>query len=281
MTTRSIPPHQLAKLYGVVPERHMGQNFLVNPRVVDAIVTAAGVDTTRPVVEIGAGFGILTERLVATGAEVYAVERDDQCVDYLKKTFSGTPNIHLIADDVFTWFAREQHRFKAGGYAVVANLPYSIATHVLRVFLEAARHPSRMTVLLQKEVADRLVARPGEMSVLSLMGQAYSTPRIVKSVSAGNFWPVPKVASAVVLFDTVGWRFPGIIEEDFFRIAKAGFSARRKKLLNALHGVLRTPLEDLRTVFAHVGVSENARAQELSLEQWKKLVGRFVTDTRT
>lgn len=259
----------------------MGQNFLVNPRVVDAIVTAAAVDTSCPVVEIGAGFGILTERLIATGAEVYAVERDDQCVDYLMKKFSSTQNVHLIADDVFTWFAREQHRFNAGGYEVVANLPYSIATHVLRVFLEAAHHPARMTVLLQKEVAERLVARPGEMSVLSLMGQAYSTPRIVKRVSAGNFWPVPKVASAVVLFDAVGWRFPGIVQEDFFRIAKAGFSARRKKLLNALHGVLRIPLEDLRAVFAHVGISENVRAQELGLEQWKKMVSRIVTDARS
>jgi 16S rRNA (adenine1518-N6/adenine1519-N6)-dimethyltransferase len=144
---------------------------------------------------------------------------------------------------------------------------------VIRRFLEEPPRPHRITVLVQKEVAERIVAEPGSTSVLSIMAQSQSSPKLVATIPPGDFWPAPQIDSALVAFEDITWKFPGVSQRDFFRIVKVGFSARRKKLVNNLAGGLHLDVQKVRQVMSSVHIGENARAQELTLEQWAEIVG--------
>ncbi len=272
MTDLKKKTRELCRIYGIKPARELGQHFLVDAAVLDDIVRVAALPSLCAVIEIGPGFGVLTERLAEGSREVFAIELDAKLAQVLQGKFSAYPHVHVVHDDIFRWLRASTAVVASKPYAIVANLPYNIASHVLRVFLELSPKPVQMTVLLQKEVAERLTASAGDTSVLSIMAQAYANPRLVRTIAQSSFWPEPAVESALVVLDAPQWKFPQIAERDFFRVVKAGFSARRKKLVNNLAAVLRLSSDDAHHALSSAGIPRLARAQELTLEQWAELV---------
>ncbi|MFC1687865.1 16S rRNA (adenine(1518)-N(6)/adenine(1519)-N(6))-dimethyltransferase RsmA [Patescibacteria group bacterium] len=265
----------LCKREGLPPIHSYGQNFLINQEVLDDILSVASLTSQSVVIEIGSGIGVLTEKISEASQEVYAIELDRGYARYLKKTFKNRSHVHVINQDAIGWWETAHKDFQNGSFAVVSNLPFNIASHVLRIFLEKTPRPSYMVLLLQKEVAERVVAPPGEMSVLSVMVQAYSDVHLECIVSRESFLPQPQVDAGLVSIKNIGWKYPGIDEDRFFKIVKAGFSARRKKLKKNLSSIFSAKQLDIASILSSVGASRNSRAQELTLNQWADIVKAY------
>lgn len=260
-------------------KKSLGQNFLNSKTVARDIVRAAELSPSETVLEIGPGRGFLTGEILATGARVIAVEKDDRMIPLLEEKFAGEIAhglLTLIHGDILDLTPQKGPTFfpkKVGpfwNYKIVANIPYYITGQILRLFLEAERKPDRMILMLQKEVADRIVARDKKESILSIAVKAYGTPRIVKKVPARYFTPAPKVDSAVLAIgDISGKHFKDRLEEEhFFEVVKAGFAHKRKRLAGNLKNIYggRTSL-----VMGGAGIDPNARAEDVALEGWLKL----------
>ena len=219
--------------------------------------------------EVGAGLGTLTRLLVERAGEILAVELDDRLVGVLRQRFAGVPNLQVIHADILKL---DDLGTAPGGYKVVANLPYYITSAVLRRFLSREPRPGLMVVTMQREVAGRIVARPGKMSLLAVSVQLYGRPQIVARIPAGAFYPPPKVDSAVVRIDVkkrpTVLLAEGITEEIFFRVVRAGFAQRRKTLRNSLSAGLHRRPESVGIALAQVGVDPRRRAQTLNLDEW-------------
>lgn len=246
-------------------KKSLGQNWLVDEGVIEKIVDAAGIKPGETVLEIGPGTGVLTQALVNAGATVTAIEFDHTLIENLQKRF-GT-DITLIQGNVL-----EMNLESLGSsYKVVANIPYNITSDILRFFLTHQYKPSRMVLMVQWEVAKRITASPPDMSLLSVMCQLYARCKRVVKVPAGAFRPIPKVDSGVVQLDLHDLQKKGDIDpESVLRVAKVGFSSRRKQLKNTLVALGRSS-EDLQTVFKKLGVDSSARPQTLQIEAWVKL----------
>lgn len=262
----------LLKRYGLRPSKGLGQNLLVDQGALQKIVAAAELVANDTVLEIGAGLGTLTEQLARAAGRVVAVELDERMTSVLRETLSGFDNVALIQGDIL---ALDPAKLVAPvtQYKVVANLPYYITSAVLRHLLEASLRPQRMVVTVQREVAERIVARPGQMSLLSVSVQFYGRPQILFRIRPGSFYPSPEVESAVIRIDM--YDAPPVDVEDvdaFFRVAKAGFAQRRKQLRNTLAGGLRLPPEEVEARLQEAGVDPKRRAQTLSLEEWARVV---------
>ena len=238
--------------YGVRPSKGLGQNFLVDKRVLGKIIEAANLGKENTVLEIGAGIGTLTLELAKKAKKVIAVEKDPKMCEILHETMKGYENVEIIQGDIlkleifnfqFSIFKQKPNaknqmpktkcKIQNTRYKVVANLPYYITSPVIRKFLEAENPPSEMILMVQKEVAQRICARPPRMNLLAVSVQFYAEPKIVSYVSKNSFWPSPKVDSAIIKIarnknqETVN-------KELFFKIVKAGFSQPRKQILNNL-----------------------------------------------
>ncbi|MCS7002068.1 MAG: 16S rRNA (adenine(1518)-N(6)/adenine(1519)-N(6))-dimethyltransferase RsmA, partial [Dehalococcoidia bacterium] len=222
----------LLERHGLVAKKRLSQNFLVNRGVLQRIVRAAAIEPHETVIEVGPGLGVLTRELALRAHRVFAIEIDRQLVAVLQETVAHTPNVTIVHADVLQ---TDPATLAGGPYVVVANLPYAITSAALRHFLEADRQPDRLVVMVQKEVAQRIVARPGRLSLLGVSVQVYGAPRIVAEVSPGSFYPAPEVASAIVRIDVRPEPLIRLAERDhFFRVVSAGFSHPRKQLHNAL-----------------------------------------------
>ena len=269
------PSGQQGALRPAWPKKSLGQNFLVDRRVLRRIIEAADISPTDVVLEIGPGRGLLTGELSARAARVVAVEIDDALASDLKRRFADQPRVEVIAAD-----AREVELDslveQGTPYKIVANLPYYAASPIVRRFLEASHKPQLMVVMVQREVAQRMAAEPGDMSLLSVGVQLYGKPRIVTKVPPGSFRPSPKVVSAVIRIDV--YPRPALdvdSEERFFALAKAGFSSRRKQIRNSLaHGLSITP-KSVEAVLLEAGVDPKRRAETLSLQEWGRLYDAF------
>lgn len=258
----------LLRQTGLKPQRAAGQNFLLDEHVVEAMVDAADVQAEDTVLEIGPGFGILTKQLLATGAKVIAVELDQRLATWLKKHFSAAKNLQLVTGDIFR--VRLPEYVQDGGYKLVANLPYSATGLLMRNFLTLPPRPSSLTVMLQRDVAKRLVAEPGEMSLLGLMAQYYSQPTHLFDVPKTSFFPVPAVTSAVVHGELV--KNPDAEEaKKIFRLAKAAFSSRRKQVHNSLATMLGLSEDEVEKKLKKLGYDPRRRPQELSVDDWRTL----------
>ena len=263
----SVPA--LLRSHGLQPKRSLGQSFLSDPGVLDRIAGAADLCADDVVVEVGAGLGTLTLRLAELAGQVVAIELDHRLIEILRAQVSCCPNVRIVHGDVLEL---PDLGFGHDRYKVVANLPYYITSAILRRFLEADPRPRLMVITVQREVADRIVADPGEMSLLGLSVQFYGRPSIVARIKAGAFYPPPQVDSAVVRIDvgegpTVALA-DGIGASDFFRVARAGFGQKRKMLRNSLAASLGLTTAQVEAALAQAGVSPRLRAEKLSLEEW-------------
>lgn len=264
----------LCRQYGIAPQKSRGQNFLVNESIVDKIIKAAKVSDRDTVLEVGPGLGVLTESLVAKAKRVVAVELDRKVLELLQANFVNNQDFELVAGDILK-INLNSLKLANFGYKLISNLPYNITSHFLRVVLENSQNkPKEMILMLQKEVAERIVAKAGEMSVLSVMVQFYSDPELLFTVPKNDFWPEPEVDSAVILFK-IKQKLPNIDQKKFFQLVKIGFSSKRKQLQNNLAAGLKLKNEEVKNILSGAGFDPLVRAEDLSLDDWLKLFSCF------
>ena len=282
-TSDLLAAKRLLERHGLRPKRGLGQNFLTSRSLLDTILRASEPLEGRAVLEVGPGLGALTLPLSHRAKRVVAVEIDGRLIPLLREVLHDRPNVELVQADILE---RSPHQFLGSDaespWVAVGNLPYYLTSHLLRHLLEVAPRPEWLVVTVQLEVAQRLVAAPGDMSTLAVSAQYYGRPRIVARARAGAFYPSPKVTSAVVRIDT--FREPpwGAADEDgFFRLVRAGFAQRRKYLRNALRHAW-TPDEDrVSRALALARIEGTRRAQTLSVEEWARLHRAFVEEGET
>lgn len=265
-------------------KKSLGQHFLRSTQAISAIIGAAELSPQDTVLEIGPGEGVLTAQLLAKAGRVVAVETDPRAIAVLDERFkheteNGT--LLLINGDIRDTATQERifAEDALGGhpYKLVANIPYYITGMLFRLFLEKTRQPERIVFLVQKEVADEIVARNGKEGLLSLSVKVYGTPRIVTRVKREAFTPPPKVDSAVLaITDISRARLDTLSDADYFRVVKAGLAARRKMLLGNLASGLLLPREDLLALFHELKIEESVRGEDLASEKWIVLA-RMIT----
>jgi 16S rRNA (adenine1518-N6/adenine1519-N6)-dimethyltransferase len=261
----------LLKLHHLDPRKGLGQNFLVEHGALKKIVNSADVTRQDSVLEIGAGLGSLTRLLAVQAAEVVAVEIDHRLVPVLKEVVAAYPNVSVIEGDILKLdpgqlVGRE-------GYVVVANIPYYITSAIIRHLLENPLKPARLVLTMQREVAERICAEPGELSLLALSVQVYGTPRITGIIPAEAFHPAPKVDSATLRVDLHPHPlFNHRQRGQFFTLIRAGFSQKRKMLRNTLAAGLHISADEASAYLRDAGIDPGRRAQTLSLVEWKTLV---------
>lgn len=268
-----IPPLNTAALlkrYNLRAHKGLGQNFLQDPLALEKIISAAEIQPSDTVLEIGPGLGSLTRYLAVSAKEVVAVELDENLLPPLKAVLSPHQNIRLIQGDILKLSLKDLNL--ENDYIVVANIPYYITSAVIRHLLESESKPRRMVLTVQKEVAQRICAEPGHMSLLALSVQIYGKPRIAGHIPANAFFPAPKVDSAVLIVDI--YTSPRIKEEllnAFFKLIKAGFGQKRKTLRNSLSSGLYISPTETANLLTQVNIDPQRRAETLSIEEWEKL----------
>jgi len=261
---------ELLRRYGLRPDKSLGQNFLMDDAALRKVVAAAEVGPEDSVLEVGPGLGSLTRYLALNARRVVAVELDSDLFRPLKEVLAPYDNVQLIQGDILGLNPAEL--METPGYLVVANIPYYITSALIRHLLEAPLLPRSITLTIQREVAERLVAGPGDLSLLALSVQVYGEPRLAARLPAGAFYPAPKVDSAVVRIDLYPTpRIPPPLLDSFFRLAKAGFSQKRKNLRNALSAGMRWTPAQAEALLQSVGIEPQRRAETLSLEEWGRL----------
>jgi 16S rRNA (adenine1518-N6/adenine1519-N6)-dimethyltransferase len=269
----------LLRELGIRPSKSLGQNFLVDPKTVARTVAAAGIEPGDTVVEVGPGLGILTAHLLDAGARVVAVELDRDLIPHLQRTFADTGRVDVVESDVLKT-SIDGLLPEPGPFKVVANLPYGIASPALMHFLEQARQPTSMTVMMQREVVERLSSSPPQMSVLAVAVQALAVPRFEFEVPPGVFLPPPNVDSAVVTLTPIGeTRLAVANRPEFFKLVNAGFRHKRKQLLNSMAFELDLPREEIAARLNAAGVDPMRRAQTLALDEWLRVLDTWTQAT--
>jgi len=276
--------YALLRRYDIHPSKGLGQNLLVAEWAYERIVEASELTMQDHVLEIGPGLGTLTWRLADRAGHVTAVELDQRMVAVLQDTLSHRENISIVQGDILDMPPDELAGMTGPGgcehYKVVANLPYYITSRILRHVLTAPVRPSLLTLMVQKEVADRIVARPGKMSLLAVSVQAYGEAARVCVVPPAAFYPRPKVSSAVMTIRTHATPLvPAAIEERFFDVVRAGFQQRRKQLHNSL--VANLPVDAVRvgTALDAAGIAAELRPQALDVQDWIRLTAALYPET--
>ena len=269
----SLPPLDIPALlrrYNLRPDKSLGQNFLVDMTALQRVVEIAGIETGDAVLEIGPGLGNLTRLLSVQARQVMAVEVDPNLIPPLREVLTPFANVQVVQSDILALDPAQL--MKEPGYLVVANIPYNITSALIRHLLEARIKPARIIMTVQREVAERICASPGKLSLLALSVQVYGKPILAARIQAEAFYPVPKIDSAVVRIDLSPQPLiPNPLLPLFFRLAKAGFSQKRKTLRNSLAGGLRlTPAQAANMLLA-ASIDPQRRAETLSLEEWSRL----------
>ncbi len=267
------------KQYSFYPNDLLGQNFLLNEMTLEKIAEAAELKPDQEVMEIGSGIGNLTKLLSERAGFVLAVEKDERYFPILKdvlgdalqshtKTPKSKSNVQLVFADVMTFNFQELLK---PGYKVVANIPYYITGKIVEMLMTAKNRPSKIVLLMQKEVAERIVAPAGELSILAISVQLFAEPKIIDMVPKEDFYPAPKVDSAILVLDMLDKPRYNIDQKKFFGIVKAAFSGKRKQIHNTLKNNLKLDDSTVEKVLAEAGIDPKARPQELTLAQWDSL----------
>lgn len=258
---------RLLSAHGMHPNKAFGQNFLIDRAVLRQIVAAAEIDAADSVLEVGAGTGVLTRELARQARRVVAVELERDMLALLAETTRGLSNVEIVARNLL--YLNPVEVFGDAPYKLVANLPYYITAPTFRHFLESANAPRLIVVMVQEEVAERITAAPGDLSLLAVSVQFYGKPRIVARVPAVAFYPAPKVDSAILRVDVNAETPLTPPERDqFFRVVQAGFSAKRKQLHNALEQALHLSPEIVRAWLQAANIDASRRAETLDIAEW-------------
>ena len=247
-------------------KKSLGQNFLVNAGVIQKILNAAEITNSDLIVEIGPGKGVLTEELRKKANRVIALEKDHRLISILKNTFHGSGNVEIIESDVLKFnpysIFPSPYSIIHNPYKIVANIPYYITSHLLRTIFERWPQPTLIVLMVQKEVAQRIMAKPPDMNLLVLSVQFYAEPKIISYVSRGSFRPIPKVDSAIIrLVPNDNQRLTTPNQQQLFKLIKTAFAGKRKQLKNTIGS----------EVLKNTGVKPESRPEELSLNDWLKI----------
>ena len=271
----------LLKRHGAKPEKYLGQHFILSKKALVQMIAAAKIKKNDTIIEIGPGLGTLTQELVKTGAKIIAIEKDPLMISIIKETLADYKNIKIRCAD-----ARQliDSKSQSGKYKIVANLPYNVATFLIRQWLDPPpslklrrARPGLMVLMIQKEVAQRICSKPPHMNLLATSVQFLAIAKISNYVPKEMFWPKPKVDAAIIKIVpkkvTVFQR--SLEKQQFFRMVKAGFSQPRKQLIGNLTKKLNFPKEKLLEIFKKFNIPERARAENLSLNQWLRLANQL------
>jgi 16S rRNA (adenine1518-N6/adenine1519-N6)-dimethyltransferase len=265
------------------PLKSMGQNFLIDKGVAKKIIEAAELKPNENVLEIGPGIGTLTTELAKKTKRVIAMEKDPKMVEILKETLKDFNNIEIVQGDILKSQKSKvksqnyNSKFKTKNYKIVANLPYYITSPVIRKFLESKNSPCQMILMVQKEVAQRICAKPPDMSILAISVQFYAEAKIISYVSKKSFWPIPKVNSAIIKIVPRQFHIPVSDQfcERFFKIVKAGFSQPRKQLVNNLTKELKINKVKIKEWLLKNEIQFTQRAESLEVKDWINLTLTF------
>ena len=261
----------ILKKYHISPKKSLGQNFLWDPNILANIVAAAEIPRDAHVLEIGAGIGTLTRHLAESAQVVKVVEIDRQLLPALEAVLARYPNVEIIIGDILE--LKTSEIMGVDHYYVVANIPFYITSILIRKLLESPCKPARMVLTVQNEVAKRVCETPGNMSLLALSVQVYGEPRLEFKIPAGAFYPVPDVDSAVLRIDLYpSPRIPSEQLELFFRLTKAGFHQKRKKMRNAIAEGMHVSAETVEKLLVVAGIDPASRAQILDIDDWASIV---------
>jgi 16S rRNA (adenine1518-N6/adenine1519-N6)-dimethyltransferase len=256
--------------HGIRPNKAFGQNFLIDRSVLKKILDAAAIEPSDEILEVGAGTGVLTRELAQHAGRVVAVEIERDMLKLLEETTGSYNNVELVARNLLQ--LDPVAVFAQRPYKLVANLPYYITAPTFRHFLESGNPPYLFVVMVQLEVAQRIVAAPGDLSLLAVSIQFYGQPRIVARVPANAFYPAPKVDSAILQVDIRPQMLLTQQERDsFFRVVQAGFSERRKQLHNSLTHGLHYKNGLIRSWLVDADIDASRRAETVSVEEWLRL----------
>jgi len=265
---------RLLRQYGLHPDKSLGQNFLLDETALQQVVETAQVTPQDVVLEIGPGLGSLTRHLAIIAHRVVAVEVDSSLIPALKQVISQYSNVQVFEGDILN--LDPVKLTSQLPYLVVANIPYYITSALIRHLLESSLPPKRLVLTVQQEVAKRICAMPGDMSLLALSVQVYGHPEIIAHIPASAFYPSPKVDSAIIRIDLLSSPLIPPDELDlFFQLIKAGFSQKRKTLRNALAGGLRLSPPFVEAMLKNAHIDPMRRAETLSLLEWHQLIGVF------
>lgn len=269
---------QICEMFDFGFSKGLGQNFLLDPSVLDKIADAAEIE--HGVLEVGPGFGVLTKRLAETGKKVVSVEVDSRLIPILDYTIGEFDNVKIIEKDILKTDISELIKTEFGDnrISVAANLPYYITTPIITRLIEEQLPLKNIVVMVQKEVAERIAAKPGkkDYGAISVLCQYYTNPRLVTIVPAGSFYPAPKVDSAVLCMEVC--ETPNVATKDtklFFKVVKAAFAQRRKTLLNCLSNGFGADKQAISELLESAGISPSVRGEKLGLSDFAKIADAF------
>ncbi len=271
---------QIAEQFDFGFSKGLGQNFLLDPQVLDKIAEAADIDDG--VLEVGPGFGVLTKRLCQTGKKVVSVEIDKRLIPVLDFTLSEFDNVKIIEKDILKTDVKAliEEEFDGKKISVAANLPYYITTPIITKLIEEKLPIKNIVVMVQKEVAERIAAKPGkkDYGAISVLCQYYTNPRLVTIVPKGSFYPAPKVDSAVLCMEVQDKPNVDVLDEKlFFKVVKAAFAQRRKTLLNCLSSGFSCGKDALSELLVSVGIEPTVRGEKLGLSEFAKIADALKT----
>ncbi len=268
LTSPTVIKELLAKYNGQA-SKLLGQNFLIDQNVLQKIIIAAELTDTDTVLEVGPGLGTLTTELAKKAGKVIAVEKDRRMLQILSETIRDYTNVTLIQEDILKFDPRSE---LPATYKIIANIPYYLTSPLIRKFLESDKQPEFLLLMIQKEVAERICAKPPEMSLLAVAVQYYAEVKIIQHVSKNSFWPAPKVDSAVIkIIPRRSSSSAGQVPkntEGFFKVVRAGFSQPRKQLANNLSKTLDKPRAEVEQWLTQNHISPQQRAETLTVQDW-------------
>lgn len=253
-----------------ITKKSLGQNFISNPKILESMVKAGGVDKKDIVVEVGPGQGTLTDYLIKSANQVIAIEKDSRLIESLNNKYKLDKNIKIIENDALT-FNPQEFNLKPNQYKIIANIPYYITSYFIRKVLEEWPAPKLIVLMVQKEVAQRIMAEPPDSSILSISTQLYVEPKIISYVSKNNFKPKPKVDSAIILLTPKTQTMTRGETSLFLDFVKTGFSSKRKILAGNLAKGLNIDRDFIDHEVKKIIGDEKCRAENLELQDWLSL----------
>lgn len=260
---------QLLKKYGVAPNKVLGQNFLVDQRIIGELINSINISKKDTVVEVGPGIGTITKELAKTAKKVLAIEKDPHLIPVLQKELANFNNVEIINKDILK-FNPASYGLEFTDYSLIGAPPYYLTSRLFRHFLQyPAVRPLGISVIIQKEVAEKIIAKPPHSNLLAISVQFYGEPHIIKIISKSSFWPSPKVDSAILIINKI--HKPKINEDVFFKIVRTGFSSPRKQIITNLTQKLTLSRTKIKQSLKNLNIEPSRRAQTLTVEEWVSL----------